>query len=94
MGVVSCQSDKNSGLSIPTILWTSNESFTKNNKTLKELSGECHNWASSWENLFMTYANTKGADQPAHPRCLISAFIVRSLDSIILLPAIAEIARP
>ena len=22
-------------------------------------------WATSWENLFMSYANTKGADQPA-----------------------------
>ena len=25
----------------------------------------------------------KGADQPAHPRSLISAFVVRSLDGII-----------
>ena len=31
--------------------------------------------ATSWENLFMPYANNKGADQPAHPRSLISAFI-------------------
>ena len=29
------------------------------------------------------YANNKGADQPAHPRSLISVFIVRYLDSII-----------
>ena len=35
------------------------------------------------ENLFMPYANNKGADQPAHPRSLISAFVVRCLDSII-----------
>ena len=40
-------------------------------------------WAMSWENLFMTYANNKGADQPAHPRNLISAFVVRCLDSIV-----------
>ena len=33
----------------------------------------------------MSYANNKGADQPAHPRNLISAFVVRSLDSIISL---------
>ena len=33
------------------------------------------NWATSWENLLMTYANNKGADQPAHPRSLISAFV-------------------
>ena len=31
----------------------------------------------------MSYANNKGADQPAHPRSLISAFVVRSLDNII-----------
>ena len=31
----------------------------------------------------MSYANNKGADQPAHPCSLISAFVVRSLDSII-----------
>ena len=41
----------------------------------------------------MSYANNKGADQPAHPRCLISAFVVRCLDSIITLDAIAEISR-
>ena len=29
----------------------------------------------------MSYANTKGADQPAHTRSLISAFVVRCLDS-------------
>ena len=50
------------------------------------------NWASSWENLFMPYANNKGADQPARPRSLISAFVVRCLDSIIPLLAIAEIS--
>ena len=26
------------------------------------------NWAPSWENLFMPYANNKGTDQPAHLR--------------------------
>ena len=31
----------------------------------------------------MPYANNKGADQPAHPRSLISTFVVRCLDSII-----------
>ena len=25
----------------------------------------------------MSYANNKGADQPAHPRSLISSFVVR-----------------
>ena len=40
-----------------------------------------------------SYANNKGADQPAHPRSLISAFVVRCLDSIISLESIAEISR-
>ena len=43
--------------------------------------------------MMMSYANNKGADQPAHPRSLISAFVVRSLDSIISLDSIAEISR-
>ena len=38
----------------------------------------------------MSYANNKGAGQPAHPRSLISAFVVRCLDSI---DSIAEISR-
>ena len=51
-------------------------------------------WAKSWENLFLPYANNKGADQPAHPRSLISAFVVHCLDSIIpLLLAIAKFPR-
>ena len=40
----------------------------------------------------MPYANNKGADQPAHPRSLISAFVVRCLDSIIPLVSIFEIS--
>ena len=40
----------------------------------------------------MFYANNKVADQPAHPRSLISAFVVRCLDSIISLDSIAEIS--
>ena len=41
----------------------------------------------------MSCANNKGADQPAHPRSLISAFVVRCLDNIISLDSIAEISR-
>ena len=41
----------------------------------------------------MTYVNNKGADQPAHPRSLISAFVVRCLDSIIPRVSISEISR-
>ena len=41
----------------------------------------------------MPYANNKDTDQPAHPRSLISAFIVRCWDSIISLDSIPEISR-
>ena len=34
-------------------------------------------WASSWENLFLPYVTNKGTGQPAHPRSLISCFVVR-----------------
>ena len=40
----------------------------------------------------MPYANNKGADQPVHPRSLISTFVVSCLDSIISLDSIAEIS--
>ena len=40
----------------------------------------------------MPYANNKGADQPAHPRSLISGFVIRCLDSIIPLVSISEIS--
>ena len=39
----------------------------------------------------LPYANNKGADQPAHPRSLISIFVVRCLDSIISLVSISKI---
>ena len=41
----------------------------------------------------MSYANNKGADQPAHPRSLISTFFVRCLDSTTPLVVIFEISR-
>ena len=41
----------------------------------------------------MPYANNKGTDQPAHPRSLISAFVIRCLDSIIPILAIGKISR-
>ena len=50
------------------------------------------NWAPSWENLFLPYANNSGADQPAHPPSLISTFVVRCLVSIISLVSISEIS--
>ena len=50
-------------------------------------------WASSWENLFLPYANNKGTDQPAQPRSLLSSFVNRSLGSVITVVAIYEISR-
>ena len=41
----------------------------------------------------MPYANNKGADQPAHPRSLISAFVFRCQDKMIPLVSISEISR-
>ena len=40
----------------------------------------------------MSYANSKGADQPAHPCSLISAFVVRCLDSVISLVSVTKIS--
>ena len=40
----------------------------------------------------MSYANNKGADQPAHPRNLISAFVVRCLDSVMSLVSVTKIS--
>ena len=40
----------------------------------------------------MSYANNKGADQPAHPRSLISAFVVRDLDSVMSLVVVTKIS--
>ena len=41
----------------------------------------------------MPYANNKGADQPAHPRSLISTFIVRCLDCMICILALSNVSR-
>ena len=38
------------------------------------------------------FANNTGADQPAHPRSLISAFVIRFLKSIICKLATSEIS--
>ena len=38
------------------------------------------------------FANNTGADQPAHPRSLISAFVIRFLENIICKLATGEIS--
>ena len=40
----------------------------------------------------MPNANNKDADQPAHPRSLISAFVVRAYDSIISMLAKSKVS--
>ena len=40
----------------------------------------------------MSYANNKGADQPAHLRSLISTFIVRCLDNVMSLVSLTKIS--
>ena len=49
-------------------------------------------WASTPQNLSSGVANNKGTDQPAHPRRLISAFVIRLLESIISKLASSEIS--
>ena len=39
-----------------------------------------------------SYANNKGADQPAHPRSLIRTFVVHCLDSIISIVSVTRIS--
>ena len=49
-------------------------------------------WARSCETCLMSYANNKGADQPAHPRSLISTFVFRCLDGMICILAISKVS--
>ena len=53
-----------------------------------ELTGPGHA-----KKCFMPYENNKAADQPAHPRSLISTFVFRCLDSMICILAISEVLR-
>ena len=50
-------------------------------------------WASTREILSPRVANNEGTDQPAHPRSLISTFVIRSLERIIAKLATGEISR-
>ena len=40
----------------------------------------------------MSYVNNKGADQPAHPHSLISAFVVRCQDSVMSLVSVTKLS--
>ena len=56
-------------------------------------SGKSLNGPGHEKTCFMLYANNKDADQPAHPRSLISVLVVRCFDSIIPILAICKISR-
>ena len=49
-------------------------------------------WASTPENLSLGFKNNKGADQAAHPRRLISTFVIPFMKSIISKLATSEIS--
>ena len=40
----------------------------------------------------MSYVKNKGAEQPAHPRSLISTFVVHCLDSLMSLVSVTKIS--
>ena len=68
------------------IYW--NKIFIKCDRSNEQLYGPGHA-----KMCLMSYANNKGADQPAHPRSLISTFVVRCLDRIMALVSISENSR-
>ena len=55
------------------------------NKQNTELRADMYNRAWTRENLSSGVANNTGADQPAHPRSLISVFVVRLMAMFLLL---------
>ena len=50
-------------------------------------------WVTWQQNLLLPSVKNKGVDQPAHPRSLISTFVVRCLDNVISLVSISKISR-
>ena len=50
---------------------------------LDSFAGTYKDWASTRENLSSGCANNNGAHKPAHSHTLISAFVIRFLESII-----------
>ena len=50
------------------------------------------NMSRAMRKCVLCHANNKGADQPAHSRSLISAFVVRCLDSVMFLVSVIKIS--
>ena len=49
-------------------------------------------WPRREKTCLRGFANNTGSDQPAHPRRLIRAFVIRFLESIISKPASSEMS--
>ena len=65
---------------------------SKKKKKKKKMLGNVLLWASKGENLSLEFVNNKGTDQPALPRSLISAFVIRLLECITSKLATSEIS--
>ena len=63
-----------------------------NAKTIVFLIKHGRNMSHVMRKPVKPYSNNKGADQPAHPCNLISAFVVRGLDSVIPLVSMSKIS--
>ena len=55
--------------------------------------GEVKNGPRREKTCLRWFVNNTGADQPAHPHSLISAFVIRFLESIISRLATSEISN-
>ena len=49
-------------------------------------------WSSMRENLTLLHVSDEGTDQPAHPRSLINAFVIRLFKSILSMLTTGEIS--
>ena len=73
-------------------LWQVSQSLVSNRGLLRDSPrpGNPPYGPGHAKTCLMPYANNKGADQPAHPRSLISTFVVRCLDSMICILALSK----
>ena len=65
--------------------------YSENPKVISKLMVTLYEGRDARKPVFGGFANNKGADQPAHQRNLVSAFVIRSLESIIFRIALSEI---
>ena len=64
----------------------------KRKQTLQGNNGPNINEPGREKMCLISYTNNKGADQPAHPRSLISVFVVHCLDSAMSLVSVTKIS--